>query len=216
MYNFFLSTAVVSLGSVCLQRTLRSNSDQNKLETAALTDSEYYENFENENNLNLCKRRRTNVIYSSSESETELIEESNVTNCDITWTKKNFVPRIHQFNSKSSGIAKQIRRSSKIIDYFQLFISEELVEIIVNETNYYWAQQSNNDVNTLETTVLNELYCFFAMSLLMTRNRKLSLKKYWSTDNYLRSDIFKTIMPRGPLLSVVTNDAFLARTWTHW
>ena len=36
LYNFFLPTAVVSLGSVCLQGALRSNSDQNKLETAAL------------------------------------------------------------------------------------------------------------------------------------------------------------------------------------
>ena len=143
-----------------------------------LTDSEYDENFENENNFNLRKRRRTNIIYSSSESETESSEESNDTNCDITWTTKNFVPKIHEFTSKSSGIAKQIRRSFKIIDYFQLFISEEFVEIIVTETNYYWAQQSNKNVNTLETTALNELHCFFAMSLLMTRNKKLSLKEY--------------------------------------
>ncbi|CAD1476217.1 unnamed protein product, partial [Heterotrigona itama] len=134
--------------------------------------------------------RRTNVIYSSSESETELIEESNDTNCDITWTKKNFVPKIHQFISKSSGIAKQIRRSSN--HYFQLF---EL-EIIVYETNYYWAEQSYNNVNTLEITTLNELYCFFAMLLLMTRNKKLSLKEYWSTDHFLQSDIFRTIMTR--------------------
>ncbi|KOX71828.1 hypothetical protein WN51_03639, partial [Melipona quadrifasciata] len=89
-----------------------------------------------------------------------------------------------------------IRRSLKIIDYFQLFISEELIEIIVNETNYYWAQQSNNNVNTLETKALNELYCFFAMSLLMTRNKKLSLKEYCNTNNFLRSDIFRTIMTR--------------------
>ena len=30
----------------------------------------------------------------------------------------------------------------------------------------------------------------------MTRNKKLSLKKYWSTDEYLRSDIFGKIMTR--------------------
>lgn len=102
-----------------------------------LTDSEYDENFENENNFNLPKRRKTNVIYSNSESETDLIEESNDTNCDIIWMKKHFVAKIYRFTSKCSGIAKQIPRSSKIIDYFELFISEEFVEIIVNESNYY-------------------------------------------------------------------------------
>ncbi|XP_014483478.1 PREDICTED: piggyBac transposable element-derived protein 4-like isoform X2 [Dinoponera quadriceps] len=178
-----------------LNRMFTGNKKSNRFKNE-LTDSEYDENFENENNFNLRKRRRTNVMHSSSESETELIEGSNDTNCDITWTKKIFVPKIHQFTSENSGIAKQICRSSKIIDYFQLFISEELVEIIVNETNYHWARQNNNNVNTLETTALNELYCFFAMSLLMTRNKNLSLKEYWSTDNFLRNDIFRTIMTR--------------------
>ena len=34
-----------------------------------------------------------------------------------------------------------------------------------------------------------ELYCFFAVSLLMTRNKKLSLAEYWSKDKLLRSHI---------------------------
>lgn len=65
-----------------------------------LTDSKCDENFKNKNNFNLPKRQRTNAIYSSLESEIDLIEESNNTNCDITWTKKHFVPKIYQFTSK--------------------------------------------------------------------------------------------------------------------
>jgi hypothetical protein len=44
--------------------------------------------------------------------------------------------------------------------------------------------------------VLSELYCFFAVSLLMTRNKKLSLPEYWNKDILLRSDIFGEIMAR--------------------
>lgn len=45
-------------------------------------------------------------------------------------------------------------------------------------------------------TVLSELYCFLAVTLLMTRNKKLSLAEYWSKDKLLRSDIFAEVMTR--------------------
>lgn len=66
-----------------------------------LTDSE-----ENENNFNLPKRHRR-YICSTSESESESIEDdAKDTDCNITWTSKNFKPKIHRFSSKTSGIRK--------------------------------------------------------------------------------------------------------------
>jgi hypothetical protein len=41
-----------------------------------------------------------------------------------------------------------------------------------------------------------EFYCFFAVSLLMTRNKKLSLAEYWIKDKLLRSDIFGELITR--------------------
>lgn len=56
----------------------------------------------------------------------ELIDdEAKDAYCNISWTSNNFIPKIHQFSSKMS---KKISRSSKIIEYFELFISQELVE----------------------------------------------------------------------------------------
>ncbi|KAL6417911.1 hypothetical protein ACFW04_014253 [Cataglyphis niger] len=167
----------------------------NKRFINGLTDSESDENCTNENNFNR-RKRRINVIYSSSESETELTQEVDNTNCEVKWSNNHFVPKIHRFNPKHSGITNQIRLSSQIIDYFQLFISDELVDIIVEESNYYLAQKTNNNTNNQEQTTRNEMYCFLAISLLMTRNKKLSLKEYWSTDDFLRSDIFGKIMTR--------------------
>lgn len=87
-----------------------------------ITDSENNSNEENENNFHLHKRRRRNIC-STSESKTELIEDEADTYCNITWTSNNFMPKIHQFSSRNSGMTKKMRRSSKIIDYFELFIS---------------------------------------------------------------------------------------------
>nr|XP_033335286.1 piggyBac transposable element-derived protein 4-like [Megalopta genalis] len=157
-----------------------------------LIDSENDSDNENQNNFTLQKKRRT--ICSTSESEAETIEEDNDSYCDI-WTSKTFIPKIHEFTSEDSGIKGNISRSAKILDYFQLFVSEEFVQLIANETNEYWSRKNNN-INNIEGTVLAELYCFFAVSFLMSRNKKLSLAEYWSKDELLRSNIFGEIITR--------------------
>lgn len=43
---------------------------------------------------------------------------------------------------------------------------------------------------------LDELYCFFTISLLMTKYKKLSLNEYWSKNRLLLSEIFGKIMIR--------------------
>lgn len=53
-----------------------------------------------------------------------------------------------------------------------------------------------NNITNSEGTVLAELYCFFAVSFLMTRNKKLSLVEYWSKDKLLHSDIFGEVLTR--------------------
>jgi len=77
-------------------------------------------------------------------------------------------------------------------------ISKELIEYIVEKTNNHWQQKNNN--NLIAGTELSELYCFIAVSFLMTRNKKLSLAEYWSRDKLLRSDIFGEIMSRDRYL----------------
>lgn len=47
------------------------------------------------------------------------------------------------------------------------------------------------------------MYYFFALSLLMSRNKKLTLQKYWSKDKYLQSNIFGEVMVRDRYLSLL-------------
>lgn len=148
-----------------------------------ITDTE-----ENENNFNWPKRRRRNIC-STSDSESESVKnDAENTNCNITWTSENFMPQIHTFSTRNSGIKKKLPRSSFILDYFELFFSEELVQYIADKTNDYRAQKTNNNLDT--PTTIDEFYCFFALFLLMTCNKKLTIQEYWSKDKYLRSSIF--------------------------
>ena len=59
-----------------------------------------------------------------------------------------------------TNITTNISRSAKIIDYFLLFVSEEFVQFIANETNHYLSKQNNNNIKDVEGTVVSELYCF--------------------------------------------------------
>jgi hypothetical protein len=148
----------------------------------------------NENQINVIRQRNRRAIYSTSESEAEQIETHN-SNSEV-WTSKTFVPKIYKFAVADAGIKRNINRSAKILDFFQLLFSEELVELIARESNRYWSRKHNNNVNMSDETGPAELYCFFAVSLLMTRNKKLSLAEYWSKDKLLRSDIFGELMTR--------------------
>lgn len=160
-----------------------------------LTDSENGSEIENVDNFTLKRKRRYICVCSTSDSEVENNEGDNKDYCD-SWTTNTFIPKIHPFTAENTGILANISRSAEIIDYFELFASDEFVQYIVNETNDYWLKKNNNNMKDGEATTLSEIYRFFAVSFLMTRNKKLSLAEYWSVDKLLRSDIFGEIMPR--------------------
>jgi len=55
-------------------------------------------------------------------------------------------------------------------------------------------------VNAWKDTNVGEMYTFLATTILMSRNKKLDMKDYWSTDPLLSSPIFRQIMSRNRYL----------------
>ena len=148
------------------------------------------------------KRIRRNIL-STSESEPE--EQNSITSeinvSDITWTSEPAQPKILKFSRQHSGIQLTINFSAPILDYFKLFFSEKFVNFIVGTTNSYQHRvENNNTLRDSRGTSLAEMYCFLAIKLLMSRNKKLSHYEYWSHDELLRSNIFGQIMSRDRFL----------------
>lgn len=86
-----------------------------------------------------CTRR-----ISSSESETESVCHarqpvtcSRSQNSEYIWTTENLEPEIHNFNEENSGCKIFINSERKILDYFQILFTEDLVAHIVKCTNKY-------------------------------------------------------------------------------
>ncbi|EFN85041.1 PiggyBac transposable element-derived protein 4, partial [Harpegnathos saltator] len=78
---------------------------------------------------------------------------------------------------------------------------ENFVNFIVGTTNDY-RNSVDKDVNMINCrdTALPEIYCFLAIKLLMSRNKKLSYSEYWSNDELLKSKIFGQVMTRDRFL----------------
>lgn len=200
MYNFYNLNLVPPRMSV---KRLKGAQWTKKI-IASKSDSEE----ENEYLLAFRKRRRNNPVRVLSTSESEEAEMPEVridTPSGIKWTSKKHSPKIHSFTPHHSGLVENnLGRSSKSLDYFRQLFSEDLVKFIVEKTNKYWCRQLKRDyLDVSEGTDVDELYCFIAASLLMTRNKKLSLKEYWSKDKLLRSDIFSVIISRDRYFSLL-------------
>ncbi|CAH2008632.1 unnamed protein product [Acanthoscelides obtectus] len=113
---------------------------------------------------------------------------------EIFWTSNEFVPRVHEFDRNNSGLKNDnLTPDSKEVDYFLSLFSEEIVNIVVTETNRYAAQQKAKNWKDIN---LPELYVFLAITMLMPRVKKLEMKEYWSQDNLLHTAIFRQKMSR--------------------
>lgn len=107
-------------------------------------------------NINTANQRKRllNVLSTSESQETDNVNVRNTNQSDITWTSKKFRLIIHDFTKQQSGIQTNIR-SWGFLQYFQLFVSEKLVEFIVEKTNNYWRQINSDDLTA--GTDLDEL-----------------------------------------------------------
>lgn len=151
-------------------------------------------------------RKRLRRLSTSSEEEdldlTQNIENRKQTEMFL-WSKKNLTPILHIFDDKNSGVKGHLNAQSTPLDAFQIFFSEELVAQITEQTNNYYkcvkdhiASKTNSRLNNWQDASVCEMYGFLCITMLMPRVRKFSLREYWSTDEMLKTNIFRKIIAR--------------------
>lgn len=108
-------------------------------------------------------------------------------NFSIEWRKRQFTPVIHNFDDSNSGArVENIEKPSKEMDYFLLFMNDEVVEMIISETNKYASEQTRLNKNIIWSPITKEIFFnFIAALLLAARHRKNKLVENWSTDELL-------------------------------
>lgn len=121
----------------------------------------------------------------------------------ITWTKHDFVPKLHAFDDSNSGVKNEhLTEGSPEIEFFLDLFTEDIAQYIVVETNRYAIHKNEKKWKQLN---LGEFFTFIALTMLMSRNKKLEVKDYWSVDPLLYTPAFGKYMARDRYLQILKN-----------
>lgn len=196
-------------------KRLRINSDtsgenqHNRLDVRTKIIKPSFVASEIEERVPLYKRSRRHLrIFSTSSEEDEGLQEnvnsiSNYTAENYSWSKKYFVPKLYDFDESNSGIRGHLSEISTALDAFKIFFSEELITGICENTNNFHKNLAQTKIHAVHSRVNNwtdtsrsEIYLFIAITMLMSRIKKTSIREYWSTDKVTKTEIFSKLMSR--------------------
>lgn len=124
----------------------------------------------------------------------------------FTWTDgDDFVPNVYDFDHASSGIsdASGITDDSTILDFFKLFVDDAVIDLIVCETNKYFAYCGGftnlspfSRARRWKDTTCQELHVFLALTLMMPLVKKHAICDYWKKDSMTFLPVFPRYMSR--------------------
>ncbi|XP_050710367.1 piggyBac transposable element-derived protein 4-like [Eriocheir sinensis] len=130
------------------------------------------------------------------------------------WSEgSDFVPLPLAFQGSPVGItdAFKLPETPAECDYFLAYFDNDLVDLIVRETNRYFHQtiedKTEEERKAWKDVTREELLTFIAITLLMPHSRKSVLDDYWLRD-VLFMPVFPTYFTRGRYPSILKNIHF--------
>lgn len=138
------------------------------------------------------------VLDSDSDSESDNIKENEV---DVDEPEDNWSSTIKTHNEwafkEHAGVNYEMILNIKDpLEFFQLFFTEELLNVVVTETNKYGTQRDCNWIETTNDEIIKFIGLCFAMGLV----RLPKLRDYWSTRPIFNKSIGSQIMSRNRFL----------------
>lgn len=137
---------------------------------------------------------------------------------DFVWDKKHIQPNMHAFDSQQSGYKAAILGEDLTpLQCFELFLSDDIMDLIVEQTNLFHEQNHvENRVGLKNRKWCNvdkgEMYRFIATTFLMAQVKKLKVKDYWTNDVTIATPFFKKIFTRDRYLSILSSLHFSDNT----
>jgi hypothetical protein len=127
------------------------------------------------------------------------------------WQSGTFTPTVHNFDNSISGIQDgKIQDEPTVLQIFQLFFSKDIMQKIVDETNSYYLFPTQklpptpkSRLQDWTTITPDELFIFFAVTMLMVRAKKLKISEYWSTVPLLVTPQLSDYMSRNRYLVLI-------------
>lgn len=190
------------------------DNDNDEEEPYVESGSEYLPS-DNESDVSSVQENSVDEEEDQAEKATDTEKEDSIeedrnrkeySELNITWTKNVFIPQKFDFDGSNSGVRdNSLQENSLEIDYFFNLFTEDIAECIILESNRFALQRQEKKWKDLD---LPEFYIFISITMLMSRNKKLSINEYWSKNVLLWSPIFGKLMSRDRYLEILRNIHF--------
>ena len=135
---------------------------------------------------------------------------SSSTSCDESWETGDFCSNKLSFMSTDSGCASvlaQKLQDSTPVDFFNLFFDQNLMQLIVDQTNLYHnqMQETTSKKHPWFDVTIDEMYVFLATTMLMSFMEKDKLLHYLSPDGLMTTPIFNESFSRHRYFAILRN-----------
>ncbi|XP_033729312.1 piggyBac transposable element-derived protein 4-like [Pecten maximus] len=135
---------------------------------------------------------------------------------DNNWVEGSKEPSTFTFTG-NAGINTEVlpvpeEGSLSYLDYFECIFTDNILEMIVEETNRYAATyiQTHTDLPShsryrkwTDTTV-GEMKAFIGMTIAMGLVQQMDIQDYWSNDVVINTPFFRSVMSRDRFLSLLS------------
>ncbi|KAJ8705009.1 hypothetical protein PYW08_012329 [Mythimna loreyi] len=126
------------------------------------------------------------------------------TETNFHWTTQRITHEMPDFNDSQSGIQLDPTKIRTELDMFLQFMDNDFVSMVVEMTNKYHSNfvtnahlRTNSRLHKWDDVTVPEMYIFFSILILMTRNRHLTIEEHWSSDILLHAPVFSKLMSRN-------------------
>ncbi|CAG5024741.1 unnamed protein product [Parnassius apollo] len=162
---------------------LPSSAYPGTVQTARRQGSGYEMGKESGREIGQKRRAEKSRDHGDSGSESEVESETNASDeNEDTWKKKLWTdkrPQPDTFNSVPMIPSRMLPSNARPVRHFEKFFTQEIIDLIIRETNRYANQ--NNVVGWTEIYT-KELQAFLAILIVMGYHILPSLELYWSSD----------------------------------
>ena len=114
----------------------------------------------------------------------------------VEWTNRLRNIHMEDFTSPA-GITFEIGNEARELDIFKLFFNDEILNVIVRETNRYARQKLVGEaLDKWQDVTLDEVKAFLGVSVVMGLNPLPSTADYWSSDPFFGNEGIQKVMTK--------------------
>ncbi|KAF9413721.1 hypothetical protein HW555_008167, partial [Spodoptera exigua] len=136
---------------------------------------------------------------------------------EVNWTTQITPPQLEDFDDFVSGLspAVELDSTSTELQLFEHFCSKDLLQNIANCTNNYHQHflrhtdlRVYSRLQQWQDVTFNDIYILIALTMLFTRNKRISIEEHWSTEPLLHSAVFHNTMSRNRYCTILSMLSF--------